>query len=244
MWNDHPYDSTAIYSGSCMNSVAGQMTLIYPGVCKKGSSPQCKYGTTVNLAVPADPQDPLSRNFSKTYYDNPIAQVNGSVGRGGGGPPGGGGDSSAAWWSPELNQWRLLTRDSVFSNIWASDDFRVWKHIGPQPGFTQGACPSFFALPNKTAGAGPAPAGAQEPTHVYLYGDTTLLPAAASHRTVLVAGTYTAVGKDVVGSFVPTPGVAKGLKPQISDNGTYCACLPAARCVTCIALCSALAHVT
>ena len=96
VWNDRPYDGTAIFSGSCVNNVAGRMTLIYPGVCDANSSAACRYGTTVNLAVPADPADPLSRNFSKSFYPNPIAQVNGAAGPGGGGPAGGGGDSSAA----------------------------------------------------------------------------------------------------------------------------------------------------
>ena len=219
VWNDQPYDSTAIFSGSCVNSVHGQMTLIYPGVCKKGSSPACIYGTTVNLAVPTDSSDPLSRNFTK-LSNNPICQVNGSVGRGGGGPAGGGGDSSAAW-QTTTGEWRLLTRDKFLSNVWESPDFRTWTHIGPQPGFTQGACPSFFPLPKATRGAGPAPAGSEKPSHVYLYGDTTLLPASASHRTVLVVGTYTERGKGKVASFKATKGVARGLTPQISDNGTY-----------------------
>lgn len=251
VWNNQPYDSTAIYSGSCVNSVHGRMTLIYPGVCPKGSSPACLFGTTVNLAVPADPLDALSRNFSKLSV-NPIAQVNDSVGPGGGGPPGGGGDSSAAWQTAS-GEWRLLTRDRVFSNVWESSDFANWVQLGPQPGFTQGACPSFFPLPNRTAGAGPPPPGTQDPTHVYLYGvrlivrgtgrptytsthvylyvyltctstctqDTTLLPRSASHRTVLVAGTYTEHGKGKLASFAPTVGVAQGLTPQVSDNGTY-----------------------
>lgn len=219
VWNDQPYDRTAIYSGSCVNSVHGQMTLIYPGVCPKGSSPACLFGTTVNLAVPADPSDALSRNFSKLRI-NPIAQVNGSVGPGGGGPPGGGGDSSAAWQTAS-GEWRLLTRDQVFSNVWESSDFSRWVNLGPQPGFTQGACPSFFPLPSRTAGAPPPPPGVQDPTHVYLYGDTTLLPSTASHRTVLVVGTYTEHGKGKLASFTPTPGITKGLTPQISDNGTY-----------------------
>ena len=38
VWNDRPYDGTAIFSGSCVNNVAGRMTLIYPGVCDANSS--------------------------------------------------------------------------------------------------------------------------------------------------------------------------------------------------------------
>ena len=123
----------------------------------------------------------------------PCCQVNASCGKGGGGPPGGGGDSSAAWRTTS-GTWRLLTRDALLSTVWESADFRSWARVGPQPGFTQGACPSFFPLPNTTHGAGPAPPGAKEPTHVYLYGDTTLPGAGSSHRTVLVPGVYTEHG--------------------------------------------------
>ena len=45
-------DRNAIFSGSCINpslAPSGKMTLIYPGVCDAGSSPDCRYGTTVNL---------------------------------------------------------------------------------------------------------------------------------------------------------------------------------------------------
>ena len=52
VWNDQPYDSTAIFSGSCVNSVHGNMTLIYPGVCEQGSSPSCLYGTTTLSSAP------------------------------------------------------------------------------------------------------------------------------------------------------------------------------------------------
>ena len=89
IWNDQVYDSQAIYSGSCVNDVAGTMTLIYPGVCNKRDK-GCDTGTTINLAFPADSLDPLATNFSKPSY-NPIAQINQSVGKGGGGPPGLGG---------------------------------------------------------------------------------------------------------------------------------------------------------
>ena len=86
-------------------------------------------------------------------------------------------------------------------------------HCGPIYGL-QGACPSFFPLPNTTKGAGPAPPGAKQPTHVYLYGDTTLRPASASHRTVLVAGAYTEHGKGNLGTF-------DAVVSQVSDNGIY-----------------------
>ena len=244
------------------------MTLIYPGVCDAGSSPDCRYGTTVNLAVPvranpsnanevtfvclsaklgcvagcwqADPSDPLSRNFSKTFYKNPIMQVNAAAGPGGGGPAGGGGDSSAAW-KTASGEWRIITRDKEWSNVWASDDFRQWDHIGPQPGFTQGACPSFCERPRPSVrrveccseGLAlllrtvplPAPTGESAsastpatPNSVYMYSKTTL-PPPASHRTVLVVGDYQDQGRRVLAKFTPTHPESPF---QIADNGTYC----------------------
>ena len=109
-----------------------------------------------------------------------------------------------------MGEWRLLTRDADWSNVWASEDFRSLTHLGPMPGFIQGACPSFFPLPRAYPGAGPGPAGADAPTHVYLVGDTTLKPTADAHRTVLVAGTYEEKGKGVLGSWTATKGIAKG----------------------------------
>ena len=198
------YDAHAIYSGSAAADPEGMgLTLVYPGVCDKGSSPQCTTGTTVNLAQPADRRDPLATNFSKLDV-NPIAQVDGAVGPGGGGPPGGGGDSSAPW-KTSTGQWRFITRDNVSSNVWESDAFFAkgsWRNLGAQPGFTQGACPSFFPLP-----------GGGNGTHVYLYSKTTL-PAPDTHRSVMVVGTYTEHGKGKLGTF-------KGRPYQIVDNGSY-----------------------
>ena len=39
--------------------------------------------------------------------------------------------------------------------------------LGPQKDFAHGECPSFFALPGPTPGAGPPPASAGTPTHVH-----------------------------------------------------------------------------
>ena len=203
-----------------MNDVHGRMTLIYPGVCRKGSSPACLYGTTVGLAVATDPDDPLSRNFTKKQFDNPIAQVNGSVGPGGGGPPGSGGDSSAAWQNSTTGEWRFLTRDVEFSNVWSSpDDFRTWRNIVPQPGFTQGACPSFFPLPKTSTGVSSqiTTSNSRSPDHVYMYSDTTL-PSPDSHRTVMVVGRYEEAGKGLLAKWSPLGGYGSF---QVVDNGTY-----------------------
>ena len=63
IWNDQPYDSTTIASGSG-TMVNGKIIQVYPGICN----------TTVTLciAVPADPSDPLQTNWSKTWVKNPI----------------------------------------------------------------------------------------------------------------------------------------------------------------------------
>jgi hypothetical protein len=207
------------------------MVAIYPGVCVANSSrgSSCRYGTTVALAFPANASDPLARGaWAKPRY-NPIAQVDGGAGPGGGGPPGGGGDSSAAW-RTSSGEWRIITRDVVNNSVWSSADFVSWAPLGPQPGFVQGACPSFFPLPASTLGSASgasddasasADASADAdapPTHVYMVSDTTLPRAAdhdSSHQTVMIAGTYTDLGPGRAASFVP----ARPL--QVVDNGTY-----------------------
>jgi hypothetical protein len=211
------YDSKAIFSGSCNNDVDGRMTLIYPGVCDKGTK-DCNTGTTINIAWPSDTSDPLATNFTKASY-NPVAHCNASVGPGGSGPPGSGGDPSSAF-KTASGEWRIVTRDQINQTIWASMDFKSWYWVGPQPNFPQGACPSFFALPKTTPGAREAPPGAETPTHVYMYSDT-LLPQPNSHQSVAVVGTYTDRGARRVASFDATPGIDKGLDIQIIDNGSY-----------------------
>ena len=230
IWNSEPYDGQAIFSGSCMNSVPGfdppggtgggsGMVAIYPGVCTANSSVSCRYGTTVNLAWPANASDPLAGGAWTKAPFNPIAQVDGGVGPGGGGPPGGGGDSSAAWQTAS-GEWRMITRDVVNNSVWSSADFVAWMPLGPQPGFTQGACPSFFPLPASapTAAASAADDGRKPlpppPTHVYMYSDTTL-PSPRTHQTVMVPGSYTDLGPRRLGAFTPAAPL------QVVDNGTY-----------------------
>jgi len=150
IWNDHPYDEHAIYTGSA-TVVDGQVVQVYPGLCYSKFSTNCPGGTNLAIAVPADPTDPLQTNWTKEVYTvNPIVN---NTGR----------DPSTAWKTP-AGEWRLTTFDTV---IMGSMDFKTWYRIGKQPGFPEGECPSFFPLPRTTPGAGSAPAGAKTPTHVH-----------------------------------------------------------------------------
>ena len=152
IWNDRSYDEHAIYTGSA-TVVDGRVVQVYPGLCYAQFSDYCPGGTNLAIAVPADPADPLQTNWTKEAFAvNPIAN---NTGR----------DPSTAWKTP-AGEWRLTTFDTV---IFGSMDFKRWYTIGKQPGFPEGECPSFFALPRSTPGAGPAPAGTTgpAPTHVH-----------------------------------------------------------------------------
>jgi beta-fructofuranosidase len=152
IWNDQPYDESAIYTGSA-TIVDGKVVQVYPGLCNtKGKD--CPGGTNLCIAKPADPSDPLQTNWTKdaklTGAVNPIF-------------PNTGRDPSTAW-KTKAGEWRLTTFDT---NIYASMDFNKWYKIGPQPNFPHGECPSFFELPATTPGAGPAPAGSKTYSHVH-----------------------------------------------------------------------------
>ena len=215
MHYNYIYGAQAIFSGSALGDVDGHgYTLVYPGVCHAKTSPHCLFGTTVNFAQPSNSSDPLSTHFTKRNDLNPVAQINGTVGPGGKGPPGGGGDSSAPF-KTASGEWRMITRDSVNNTIWGSTDFfrkGSWYEIGPQPGFTQGACPSFFPAPRANASASDDP---DDPTHVYMYSKTTLPYKCCSHRSVMVAGRYVDRGPRAVADWTP-------VRPfQVIDNGSY-----------------------
>ena len=64
IWNDRPYDSSGIFSGSA-TVVDGRMVQIYPGLCNKVDWPLCNTSFTLNVAVPSDPMDPLATNWTK-----------------------------------------------------------------------------------------------------------------------------------------------------------------------------------
>ena len=87
IWNDHPYDEHAIYTGSA-TVVDGKVVQIYPGLCYPQFSDNCPGGTNLAIAVPADPDDPLQTNWTKDVFTvNPIVN---NTGR----------DPSTAWKTP------------------------------------------------------------------------------------------------------------------------------------------------
>jgi len=148
IWNDQSYDSGAIFTGSA-TVVNGDVVHVYPGICVRGTWSNCETGTNLNIARPADKNDPFLKKWTKAP-NNPI--VNNTQR-----------DPSTAWQTPS-GEWQLTTFDTI---IYGSTDFESWYKIGSQPGFDHGECPSFFKLPKTTPGAGPAPAGSMTPTHVH-----------------------------------------------------------------------------
>ena len=185
------YDNSDIFSGSA-TVVNGTVTLVYPGLCNQQltceqdgggwnapdsahSKPwcnitsQCVDGRNLVSAVPAEPDDPLAINWTKTVI------VNGSFGCGGhcnaSAPGDRGKDTSTAWQNPS-GEWQFVTGDTPI--IYGSMDFKSWYYIGL--GFTNGGktpqgaggdCPSFWPLPSVTPGAGPPKnTSAAQPTHV------------------------------------------------------------------------------
>lgn len=205
IWNDRPYDTTAIYTGSA-TVVGGKIVQVYPGLCDV-EQPGCPGAVNLCMAVPADPSDPLQTNWSKTGetagylpsidgYTNPI--VNGSTR-----------DPSTAWYNNQTKEWQLTTYDTT---NYGSLDFRTWYKLGKQPGFPQGECPSFFELPPMTPGSAPPPADAQMPTHVHKN----------SHRGKdwVQVGTYKPGAAKTLGTFEATPGVP--FAQSLVDAGAFC----------------------
>jgi beta-fructofuranosidase len=194
IWNDEPYDSSAIYTGSA-TIVDGKVVQVYPGLCNTKEA-GCPGGTNLCIAIASDPTDPLATNWTKdakvTGAVNPIVN---NTGR----------DPSTAWQTPS-GEWRLTTFDTM---IMGSMDFKIWYRIGAQKEFPTGECPSFFELPATTPGAGPAPAGASVPTHVHKN----------SHggKDWMQVGTYTAGAPKVLGKWADTAGVPR--QDAIIDTG-------------------------
>lgn len=84
IWNDHWYDSNAIFSGSATFDDAGDPVITYPGLCppppgspgtkgkppKPGAHAGCETGTTYNIAIPANRSDPFLtvRNGKRRFW--------------------------------------------------------------------------------------------------------------------------------------------------------------------------------
>ena len=167
LWNDHVYDSVAIYSGSA-TVVDGEVVLIYPGLCNRqtacadadgtwsGPPPgkcnvtagnQCLTGRNLVLAKPADPSDPFLTRWAKPH--GPI--VNASEGCGGhcnaSAPGDRGKDPSSAWRNPS-GEWQLVTGGQPY--LYGSMDFKVHG----------GACARPRPASKQTAYPAPSPGGA------------------------------------------------------------------------------------
>jgi beta-fructofuranosidase len=147
LWNDQPYDISAVYTGSA-TIVDGKPVLVYPGIChgcenkKTGAT-----GTALVSAVPANLSDPLY----EVWHKHGVIVNNTQR------------DPSTAWQTAS-GEWRFTT---YTGNIFAgSNEFASWQR---DPAgdffFPSGECPSFFSLPRLSPGS--SAAGLPMPTHVH-----------------------------------------------------------------------------
>ena len=151
LWNAHPWDSRAVYTGSATVLPDGTIAQVYPGICKPNLWPGCSTGTTLAVAVPSDPSDPLLTRWNTSSH--PILN---NTQR----------DPTTAW-QTDHGEWRLLTFDT---SLYATRSFdRGWYRVGTQAGIEVGECPSLYRLPRTTPGASSpqAKADAAPPTHVF-----------------------------------------------------------------------------
>ena len=169
IWNDRPYDSQAIWTGSA-TIVDGKPILVYPGMCGANARPAhgCITGFTYAQAVPADPTDPLYTNWTKDTSAgvkialNPIVQ--------------GTGDDPSTAWRTRDGEWRLIgnakahgQRKDGVAPIFAAKEFTgKWALVGDTP-LPSGECPSLFPLPPLHPGTNLDGAG-ELPTHVHKRG--------------------------------------------------------------------------
>ncbi len=149
LWNDHPYDSVAIYSGSA-TFVNGVPMLVYPGLCEPRAWPQCQTGTVLATAVPADLNDALYTNWTKSDT-NPIVE---NAQR----------DPTTAWFTA-AGEWRFTTYTGT---VYGSTDFVKWYPSSNGAAlFAPGSeCPDFFPVPAPCVGPG-CDASGPSVTHVY-----------------------------------------------------------------------------
>jgi beta-fructofuranosidase len=217
-WNGpDAFDGHGLFSGSA-TIVDGSPVIVYPGVCDdyppSGTRPGCKYGYTFVAVTPADPADPLLRNWTKHgFVDNPIANDTFD-------------DPSTAWRTP-AGEWRMIghcgdgsvgecgpDKDFWRARMWGgSRDFRSWRYLG-LTNLPAGECASMYPLPPLT----PTERGADAPlpTHVHKYGCG---PADGGlHGDCYRLGSWTD-SDNSTGFWSATPGVPSG--PQLVDIGSY-----------------------
>ena len=79
LWNDRPYDSYAIFTGSA-TVVDGQVVHVYPGLCNRPQpGTACPAGTNLAIAVPEDPTDPLQTNVCLLCADTTFVAACGAA---------------------------------------------------------------------------------------------------------------------------------------------------------------------
>lgn len=181
VWNDQPYDSVAIYTGSA-TIVNGIPTLVYPGLCTKHNWTSCDTGTLLAVAVPADHDgDPLLTNWTKPSY-NPI--VNNTQR-----------DPSTAW-QTAAGEFRLTNYEG---KIYSSPDFVNWSAASNGAViFPVAECPDFFKVPTPCAGNGCTSSSLTndiEPTHVHKQ--------SSSGQDWYTLGTYTEDSVGSTGTWTP-----------------------------------------
>ena len=175
LWNDEWYDKGSVYTFSA-TLVDGVPTIVYPGIAWPNSTlGDCGQECFAHaVAVPANLSDPDLKDWVKPDY-NPIV-VNTQR------------DPSTAW-QTSSGEWRYTYYDG---DIFASDDFKVWKNVGKL--FGKAECPDFFPLPSDCAGCA-VDGETDRPTHVH---------ATANYEI----GTYDEGAPMTTGTWTPLKGAA------------------------------------
>lgn len=188
IWNDQPYDSSAIFTGSA-TLVDGTPNIVYPGICTKAAWPACSTGVVNALAVPANRSDPLLAQWAKPAF-NPI--VENAVK-----------DTTSAW-RTAAGEWRF---SDAAGRVLSSADFKTWAPVGAVKGWG-GDCSDFFELPPFCSGLpGCAPAGANAtlPTHVFKNSGSGGISCPGADCYWL--GRYDEGAPNTTGAWAPLPGV-------------------------------------
>eukprot|EP00933_Yihiella_yeosuensis_P065924 TRINITY_DN6994_c1_g1_i1.p1 TRINITY_DN6994_c1_g1~~TRINITY_DN6994_c1_g1_i1.p1 ORF type:complete len:579 (-),score=93.45 TRINITY_DN6994_c1_g1_i1:263-1999(-) len=192
------YDNEAIFTGSAfVVNGAGPggkgpgVVSLYPGLCNAKDWPNCKTGTLLAQAVPANyEKDQLLTNWTKPEY-NPIVE---NTQR----------DPSGPWKTP-YGEWRMRTFDSkVYASASDADVLAgKWHEVGVSADFRTCECPSLYPLPKSTPGF-------EKEYDNALTSGTNPLPTHV-HKTSCSGdwwqmGTYTAGRPKEIDSFKPTKG--------------------------------------